>query len=281
MKFFIHYSIFFLLPLILCSCTSPDEHEGENLRRKNLKGEYIYRIHDEYLFSPSLPTRKIPEPYPWEIGSLGKHSKITKEYFRCKGTNLNTVQIIQQNGETVRYYDCGGTAKHSLPLKDKKEYIYPILIDLMNYIQTKTGKKVVITCGHRCPEHNLYADPAPSNQHSKHMIGAEVSFYVQGMEDQPETVIKMIQDYYKIMPKYAGKKDFEEFLRYEKEDTNVSTFPWYNKEIFIKLFKKKEGRNFDNRHPYPYISLQVRWDEDTEEKIIYTWDKATHNYMRW
>ena len=32
---------------------------------------------------------------------------------------------------------------------------------------------------------------------------------------------------------------------------NVLIPPWYNKEILIKLFKKNEGRDLDNRHPYP------------------------------
>ena len=138
----------------------------------------------------------------------------------------------------------------------------------------------MITCGHRCPEHNTYSDSSPKNQHSKHMIGAEVSFYVQGMEYKPETIIKYLQEYYKSNPKYKGQKDFEEFQRYDKEDSDVSIQPWYNKEIFVKLYNKKEGRDFDNRHPYPYISIQVRYEVDRQEKVIYTWDKATRNYLR-
>ena len=31
------------------------------------------------------------------------------------------------------------------------------------------------------------------------------------------------------------------------------TIPWFNKEIFIKLYRKSEGRDGDNRHPYPYL----------------------------
>lgn len=275
------FLLFAACTLLLNACSSSPDPGSKESRKANLKGEYIYRVHDEHLFAVEPPSRVTPEPYQWEQGSVGNNPKITKEFFRCKGSSLNPVHITQQNGESVRYYDCGGAEKHSLPLRDNKESIYPILIDLVNFIQEKTKKRVVITCGHRCPEHNTYSDPSPDNQHSKHMIGAEVSFYVQGIEYKPDMIIKYIQEYYKSNPKYKGQKDFEEFQRYDKGDLNISTPPWYNKEIFIKLFNKKEGRDFDNRHPYPYISIQVRYDVDREEKVIYTWEKATHNYLRW
>lgn len=272
--------IILLLIAILCaSCSSSDE-EAETLRKLNQKGEFIFRKHDEHLFTPPLAERITPEPYPWEKGFVGNYPKITKEFFRCKGSHLNPVRIVQQKEEIARFYDCGGSEKHSLPLRDNKEFIHPILIDLLNNIQAKTNKRVVITSGHRCPEHNTYVDPSPENQFSKHMVGAEVSFYVQGLEERPESIIKIIQEYYLKNPKYKDKKEFQEFSRYEKNDTNVSTPPWMNKEIFIKFFKKKEGRNFDNRHPYPYLSIQVRWDELKNEKVIYTWDQANHNYLR-
>ena len=114
---------------------------------------------------------------------------------------------------------------------------------------------MIITSGHRCPQHNTYVDPSYYNRTSKHLIGAEVSFYVQGMEYLAETIAHYLQDYYHT---HFDRPDYAVFKRYEKNDTNVSTQPWYNKEIFIKLFKKDEGHNFDNRHPYPYVSIQVR-----------------------
>lgn len=168
-----------------------------------------------------------------------------------------------------------------MPLRNDKEFIYPVLIELLNYLQTKTGKKVVITCGHCCPEHNLYLDPSPANQFSKHLLGAEVDFYIQGLEQQPEKVIEYILSYYRETPKYKGLKDFEEFKRYDKGDTNVVTMPWFNKEIFIKLVGKAEGRDFDNRHPYPYITVQVRYEWELQEKVQYSWDKAYRNLHRW
>lgn len=262
------------------SCSSSDEQDSF-FRQNNPKGEYIYRKHNESLVTIPPQEKNPAKTYPWNKDQSGNFPKITKEFFRCKGCNLNPFHTAQLKGETIRHYDCNGSERHSLPLREGKEFIYPILIELVNYVQETTGKHVVITCGHRCPEHNTYADPSFANQYSKHMIGAEVSFYVQGLEQHPEQIVKILQNYYMIDPRYKGNKEYEEFKRYEKSDTNVSTQPWYNKEIFIKLFEKKEGRNFDNRHPYPYLSIQVRHDRDTNEKVIYTWDQAYRNYLRW
>lgn len=247
----------------------------------NLKGEYIYRKQSEHLFQIDPPKLAESPQYPWECPAKGNHPKITKEFFRCKGSSMNPVHLVQKQNELARYYDCGGAQKHSLPLKEDKEFIYPILIDLMNYIQNKTGKRVVITCGHCCPDHNAYQDSSPGNETSKHLLGAEVDFYVQGLESQPEKVLDLVLGYYLETPKYKGLKEFEEFQRYEKGDSKTVTKPWYNKEIFIKLFKKEEGRDFDNRHPYPYVSIQVRYDWDLDEKVTYSWDKAFHHLHRW
>ena len=112
------------------------------------------------------------------------------------------------------------------------------------------------------------------------MLGAEVDFYLQGMEEQPERIIDTILSYYAEQPKYKGQKEFLEFKRYEKEDKNVKVPPWFNKEIFVKLYRKNEGRDFDNRHPYPYVSIQVRYDFDLKEPVTYSWDKAFRNFHR-
>lgn len=262
----------------LLNCSRDEKHS--NSSRENIQqAEYIYRTHQEYLFLPEPPLPQTPDPYPWEKDNLCKYPKITKEFFRCKGSSLNPQRTVQKKGEVERYFDCSGVDKHSLPLKGDKEFVYPILIDLVNYIQIKTGKRVVITSGHRCPEHNMYIDPSPENQYSKHQIGAEVSFYVQGMEGNPEMIVECLQNYYLEKPEYSGLKEYQEFSRYEGT-TNVSITPWMNKEIFIKLYSKKEGRNLDNRHPYPYISVQVRYDRERGERVVYTWEKAHRNYLR-
>lgn len=258
-----------------------EQSEQEKLRRQNAKGEFIHRRHDEFNYVIKVPEHRVREKYPWELAYIGKHSKMTKEYFRCKGSSLNPPHGDHKDpSRPINYFDCGGVQKHSLPLKDGKEFIYPILIDLLNYVQAKTGCKVVITCGHRCPVHNAYADNTIYNQSSKHMIGAEVDFYLQNMEQRPEEVIKMLMHYYQEMPIYKGDKQYQEFQRLNTAKLNVSTPPWYNKEILIKLYLKDEGRDFDNRHPYPYISIQVRYDRELNEKVIYSWPTAFNSYQR-
>jgi hypothetical protein len=267
-----------LLMLVLGGCSSSSSSAPSNLP----KGEYLFRRHGEsFVQVDPMVTLKRPL-YPWEEEWQCDYPKITKDFFRCQGNNLNPVYLVQREKEIARFYDCGGPQKHSLPLRDQREFIYPILIDILNYIQTKTGKRVVITCGHCCPDHNAYLDPSAANQASKHMLGAEVDFYVQGMEEHPEQVVALVFAYYREQAKYKGLADFEEFKRSEKgEKAFLRVPPWYNKEIFVKHFNKNEGRDLDNLHPYPYVCIQVRYDWDRKEQVVYSWDKAFRNLHRW
>lgn len=262
--------------LAINGCVSQPKKKPATLSRV----ERLTRRHQETICACPDPVLIKRENYPWEEGTKGIHPRLTKEFFRCKGSSLNPVHVVQRGKEEVRFYDCGGARRHSLPLRDQKEFIYPILIDILNYLQDLTGKRVVITCGHCCPDHCQYLDPSPQNQTSKHLIGAEVDFYIEGMESQPEEVVEKVQQYYRDVDRYRGLKEYQEFKRYSVDKTNVSTSPWYNKEIFIKLVKKGEGRDFDNRHPYPYLTLQVRYDWDMKENVSYTWEKAFGNFHR-
>lgn len=275
-----HTYINIILSLLLTACSSSDRQTESELKKQNQLGEYIYRKSDESFFALNTPKPKEQPPYPWEKAQKSGLRKITKDYFRCNGSSLNPERVIQEGNEIKRYTDCGGNDKHGLPMENGKEFVYPILIDLLNDIQQKTGKRVIITSGHRCPEHNLYVDPSKENQYSKHMIGAEVSFYVQGYEEKPQQIVELIKDYYHNTPAYKNNLAYQQFQRYTKDNTNVRTEPWLNKEIFIKIFQKDEGRNFDNRHPYPYISLQVRYDKEKNEPVTYSWPKAYKNYLR-
>ena len=263
----------------LSGCSGLENSEKEKVRRRNCKGEYIYRSHNEYYYPISVPAHTPRAPYPWE--SESNLPRITKEFFRCKGNPLNSPIVDATDPEhPTPYTDCDGCSRHGLPVIHGKEGIYPILLDLLNYLQKKTGKRVVVTCGHRCPAHNAYSDTAKENKTSKHQIGAEVDFYVQGMEDRPLEIIGLLMQYYQETQFYKGQKEFINFQRYEKDDTRVSTQPWMNKEIFIKLHQKTEGRDADNRHPYPYISIQVRYDRDRRERVLYDWQKANLGYPR-
>ncbi len=270
----------FLLFAILAGCSGLEDSEKKKIRKMNAIGEHIYRSHNEYIFPIGKSVRRERENYHWEHAYVGNFHRITEDCFRCRGSQQNASITQHSNGQETHTFDCGGMDQHSLPFKEGKEFIYSALIDLLNYIQEKTQKKVIVTCGHRCPKHNTYSDTSKFNRTSKHMIGAEVDFYVKGLEWSPETVVQLIKDYYREQPRFRSNENFTHFHRYEK-DTNVSTLPWYNKEIFVKLFKKDEGRDFDNNHRYPFISIQLKWDRDQKEPVTYSWSQAFNGYLRY
>ena len=267
------FAIFSVAILILTFCTACENEQHEKTLT-DTSSEYIWRKSDDIKLCYTTPEAKKVIEYPWKDYEGKSLRPISKEYFRCKGMSLNPPRVMQENGkETARYLDCGGAEKHSLPIRNNKEYIYPILIELLNHIQTITKKQVIITSGHRCPTHNTYVDPSPQNLASKHMLGAEVNFYVQGLENQPEAIVKILMDYYKTHTRYLLLKDYQEFKRFEK-NTTTSILPWYNKEIFIKLFQASEGRNIDNRHAHPYVSIQVRFDRERNVGLNFSWEQA-------
>ena len=231
------------------------------------------------LIQTAVEAESLPS-YPWEGAGKGKISPITKDYFRCRGSDLNPPIPILKEGKVIEnIFDCRGAASHSLPIRHEKEFIYPILIELVNEIQAATGKAVVITSGHRCPSHNRYVDAEAKNLASKHQIGAEVAFYVAGLEHNPEVALNALFAFYRSAPRYASAgKDYTQFERYDKE-ADVSTKPWMNKEVFIKLYLPHEGRNADNRHPFPYLSIQVRFDRETNMRVGYSPAEA-QNFLR-
>ncbi|MFA5249787.1 MAG: D-Ala-D-Ala carboxypeptidase family metallohydrolase [Parachlamydiales bacterium] len=254
--------LFLLAGLLVFSCSSLEKGQDKKLRRQNTKAEYIARRSDTYFYPLYLPPHRKRELYPWEKGEKQALPKISREFFQCKGSSLNLPMADSSNPEkVVTLVDCDG--RHLIPFPVR---IYPILIELLNYVQEKTQKRVVITSGYRCPKHNLYVAGSKAFP-SKHLIGAEVDFYVESYEDKPEKIVQLIFDFYKKEKRYFKNKDYQVFFRFDGK-TNVSTAPWYNKEVFIKLFQSGEGRDFDNRHPYPYLSIQVRYDREKNKRVL-------------
>ncbi|MCH9611424.1 MAG: hypothetical protein S4CHLAM81_11640 [Chlamydiales bacterium] len=218
---------------------------------KKSEGEYIYRHSQDRLFAASSSQVEAQPTYPWQ--STSDLPTITKEFFRCKGNLLNPVREKKREGrESFFFSDCNGT--HSLPIVDGKEFVYPILLKLLNFVQLDIGKRITVTTGHRCPTHNSYCDYTPYNYGSKHMIGAEVDFYIEDV--QPEKIIESLQKCYETP-----------FLRYTKGNLNISTEAWYNDEVFIKLYLPNEGRDEDNLHNNAYISIQVRYDSEKKQRV--------------
>ncbi len=250
-----------------------EQSEREKVRRRNCKAEMIYRSQGDSLYPLAAPAHTPRAIYPWEAEA--NLPRITREYFRCKGNPANAPLLAAEREPIL---DCEGSGRHGLPIISGKEGVYPILIDLLNYIQKKTGKRVVVTCGHRCPQHNSYSDASKENRFSKHQIGAEVDFYVQGMEDRTLEIAGLLMQYYQETPLYAKDREYLEFKRTDKADSSIQ--PWMNKEIFIRVFGKEEGRDEDNRHPHAYITLQVRFDKERKERVVYDWAKANQGYPR-
>ena len=269
----LQYLFSFLLIFIFFGCSKVEKKRST----QKIKKEKITRLHTDKLSIKALKKTASFTNYPWQQNC----KSINKYHFRCKGDLLNPARIISTDDEKIYYHDCNGFKGHSLPIVDHEEFIYPILIDILNYIEFKTGHKIVITSGHRCPQHNSYVDSSAYNQTTKHLIGAAVDFYVEGMQECPEKVVEVIKSFYLNSPKYENNRAYQEFSRFSKlSQTNTSIMPWFNKEIFIKVLQPSEGRNFDNQHVNPYISIQVRYDFDKKEPVTYSWAKAHKGYYR-
>lgn len=273
-----YLSLHILLSCLAIGCSSLQKSEEDRIRKLNCQSEKIYRHHDEHYFDINEVTWKEREKYPWEENYVGSHFRITKEFFRCKGSFTHPKIVVAKEGsKETEIVDCGGIDKHGLPFRDGVEFIYPILIDLLNYVQEKCQAKVVITSGHRCPIHNAYVDPSKANATSKHQIGAEVDFYVEGYEERPIEVVKWLMQFYRE----KGEVGYFQFLKCQKQSSKGKHPGWYNKEVALQIHEKEEGRDFDNRHPYPYITIEVRYDRDREEKVQYSWQIANSGYLRY
>lgn len=217
------------------------------------------------------------EPFPWTTQKPEILYPITKEFFRCKGSPLNPPHIILENGkEKDRIWDCGGYDRHGLPARNGEEFIYPALIEILNFLQSSLQHTVVITSGHRCPAHEQYCSQGRQTS-TKHLIGAAVSFFIPELENKPEIVIETIKRYYATHPIYSQDKAFLNFTRSPANDCSQEA--WVNKELFIKLYTKEEGRNLDNRHPFAYFDLQLRFDRTKNAPLTFTWQEA-QNYVR-
>lgn len=247
--------IFLLLFLVACS-------PGQMRRKRtdNARATTITRQSDEKRYPLPTPVLHKRAPYPWEHTI----APLTLEHFRCHGNPLNPPL---QRGD-VYHADCNGA--HSLPIREEQEFIYPPILPLLNHLQDTLQTPVTITSGHRCPTHNTYLDP--ENASSKHQIGAEVTFLIPHLP--PETILEALFLYF-------DPRGEEAFSRWDPEKTNVSTPPWYNKYVFIKLFLPDEGRDLDNSHPHPYIAIQVRRDPTTNQPVSYSWPEAQRRFWRY
>ena len=252
-------------------CSGLQQSEQKKLRRDNITLTPLTQLENPTLLPPAPKYASTPF-YPWEKKWIGTNRRINKEFFRCRGSASHF--ILEIRGQT--HCDCRGIDEHSLPVKGNREFIYPILIDLLNYIQEVTGNEVVITCGHRCPRHNSYADPSRNNRTSKHQIGAEVDFYVKGMEHNPNQVIAILLSYYKDQRTHPRERYFA-----RSKCAFVRTPSWINREISITLAEADERRDLDNTHPYPYLTIEVLYDKEAKRSVSYSWHRAHYGSFKY
>lgn len=257
-----------LLALFLGGCSGLEKSESKKQRQVNLVVEPLQRKEGDAFFEiqePQLADRK--EVYPWQQKYIGKLPRITKEFFRCKGSPLSPPLRVESESKEITYQiDCGGMERHSLPVRQGEEFIYPILIELLNAVQQKTGKRVIITSGHRCPTHNMYVEPTKKNRVSKHLMGAEVDFYVEGMEYDPLSVVAAIEEFYQEDTQFQSLK----------QEGNV----WRNKEIVITCHKATERRNGDNQHSYPYLTIELKYDRHGRKPVHFSWHLGYNAFHR-
>jgi len=257
--------------ICFCSCSQQvSRSENVRMRKRNVVKENIFRWSKDCMFE-SVETHVAPLPeYPWRESRHFKHYvPITREFFRCKGNRSNLPRRIPGGREF--FVDCLGLEQHGLPYAGGEEFIFPILITLLNYIQETLHSRVVITTGHRCPLHNKYADTSLLNMMSKHQIGAEVDFYVIGFETNYQQVVQRIINFY--------QKDREKEYRYFSCSLNYFN-AWHNKEIMIRVHAREEERDMDNLHPYPYLTLEVLFDRQKETPVMYAENKA-QDYIKY
>lgn len=214
-----------------------------------------------------LPTHVAYLPrgrYPWELAYAGSYPKVTIEHFRCKGSEYNPQKGIK---------DCKGMRQHGLPLFQGKEGVYPILLYLLNWTQKDLGARVIVLSGHRCPVHQKYIDPEEEEPHSKHQIGAEVDFYLEGLELDPERIVDSLMRGYQTLS--GAPPAFKRKARKGRE-----TPAWNNEEIEISIASSHEGRNGDHCHPYPYVTIEVLYDRTQHQSVYYSWNRAHLGYWK-
>ncbi|MBN2479286.1 MAG: hypothetical protein JXA94_03580, partial [Parachlamydiales bacterium] len=89
----------------------------------------------------------------------------------------------------------------------------------------------------------------------------------------------LIEKYYLEKSKYKNNKNYTEFFEDTKSKDFLKNSAYYNKEILVKIYDFDEGRDFSNRHPYPYISIEVLYDSQEDKKVSYSWEKAHRGYL--
>lgn len=186
-------------------------------------------------------------------------SKILKEVceedFRCRGNPSINKEMIWNN---VLYEDCQGGCLPNCGINTE-------LIELMNELQKKFSRQVVINSGFRCPVHNAYiaaelynwvdpegrsGNPFEVSSRSKHMMGAAADFYIKGYENDPYPIIDSILS---IEGLNAERRELysQNVRQRNREGIFIDNYYYYRAYVtprwWIHPYAENEGRDIDNR----------------------------------
>ena len=78
-----------------------------------------------------------------------------------------------------------------------------------------------------------------------------------------------------------SEEDYLRFMKCQRNPRGLKQPGWYNKEVLVRINDKDEGRDFDNRHPYPYVTMELRYDREKDRQVEYTWKSAHTGYVRY
>ena len=84
--------LIFLISFLLFGCSGIEESQQEKIKQNNAVAERIYRKSSDKFYSIDPPKQQKREKYPWEENYEGTISKITKDYFRCKGSSSSPIK---------------------------------------------------------------------------------------------------------------------------------------------------------------------------------------------
>jgi len=260
---------FSVLAFCLVGCSGLEQSEQEQIRKVNAKVDPITRFSDEHFYEISFPQKKTEKRAGLKESS-SSIKKIDKEQFRCRGS-LSNKPIVSLDGKTLN--DCEGAYKHSLPIRAEKEFVYPALIEVLSFIQNRLSKKVVILSGHRCIDHLRYIKQDYTPVSFKSLIGAEVRFYVEGAENEHDSIVSAIFSYYDLF--FPKDKQMVSFISSSENKVHE------NKELTVRLIEPNDPEIEEHALSFPYYQIELKFDRELNKKISAKLEDGLSAYYRW
>lgn len=211
-----------------------------------------YNIQKDFTPTSFILPYELPQKsptYPWNT-CHPRFLSLTKYSFQCSGTNPEADIPLHQK--------CLGTLHHGLPLVNGKEYIYPRLIDLLNFLQKENKEKIIVIRGHICPK--IFSLLDTQEQHEKYLIGAMVKVSSQ---------INWEKNLSPLVKKFYDKKKEEDPL-YEIENSPYA-ITFINQE-FKFIIHPSSLTNI--------MEIEVLYDKEKDSPIKFT-EKDIQNYLRY